>query len=204
MPSLPECRIIRGMRLAFAALVLPMMLSAPLGAQPAAPAVAAPVELSRIPGVTIRYYDVAGSTPGKILAAMRSGRPADPAGKVSPSASRWSIGIDIQKATTGARCRVVRATALFRAEVDFPRLVVTARAKDEEEPGEEKLDKFLKRWNEHLATLDRQQAASLRSIHEQLPEVERAAMAGGCDGARAAAERVIAQIRERSSSPAGR
>jgi predicted secreted Zn-dependent protease len=183
-----------------------MILSAPLGAQPAAPAqaVAAPAELSKIPGVTIKYYDVSGSTPGKILAAMRNQRPADSAGKASPSSSRWSIGIDIRKATTGTRCRVVGATAVFKAEVDFPRLAVTAKGKEEEEPGEEKLDKFLKRWHEHLATLDRQQAAYLRAIHERLPEVERAAMAGGCDGARAAAERVIARIRERSSPPAGR
>ena len=195
------------MRPAFAALVLSaMILPAPLGAQPAAPAgaVPAPAELPRIPGVTIRYYDVSGSTPGKILAAMKSRRPADPAGKVSPSSSRWSIGMDIQKATTGTQCRVTRATAVFRAEVDFPRLVVTAKAKGEEQPGEEKLGEFMKRWNEHVATLDRQQAAHLRAIHDQLPEVERAAMAGGCDGARAAAESVIARIRERSSSRAGR
>lgn len=195
------------MRPAFAALVLPaLILSAPLGAQPAAPAqaVAAPAELSKIPGVTIKYYDVSGSTPGKILAAMRSQRPKDQAGKVSPSSSRWSIGIDVRTATTGTRCRVVRATAVFKAEVDFPRLVVTAKGKGDEEPGEEKIDKFLKRWNEHLATLDRQQAAYLRPIHDQLPEVERAAMAGGCEGARPAAERVIARIRERSPAPAGR
>lgn len=188
------------MRPAFAALVLlALILSAPLRAQPAVPA-----ELSRIPGVTINYYDVSGSTPRKILAAMKSQRPADSAGKVSPSSSRWSIGIDIRKATTGTRCRVVRATAAFKAEVDFPRLVVTDKAKGDEEPGEEKIDKFLERWNAHLATLDRQQAAYLRSVHGQLPEVERAAMAGGCEGARAAAERVIAGIRARSSSPAGR
>lgn len=195
------------MRPAFAVLVLPsLILAAPLRAQPAPPAaaVAAPAELSKIPGVTIKYYDVSGSTPGKILAAMRSGRPADSVGKVSPSSSRWSIGIDIRKATTGTRCRVVRATAVFKAEVDLPRLVVTARGKEDEEPGEEKIDNFLKRWNEHLATLDRQQAAYLRSIHGQLPDVERAAMAGGCEGARAAAERAIAGIRARSSSPAGR
>lgn len=192
---------------AFAALALPaLILSAPPGAQPSGPAQAAPApaELSKIPGVTVKYYDVSGSSPGKILAAMRSGRSSGPAGKVSPSSSRWSIGMDIQKATTGNRCRVVRATAVFKAEVDFPRLVVTGQGKDEGEPGEEKLGEFLKRWQEHLATLDRQQAAYLRSIHEQLPGVERAAMASSCEGARPAAERAIAQIRERSSSPAGR
>ncbi|HEX9965648.1 MAG TPA: hypothetical protein VGB04_11770 [Allosphingosinicella sp.] len=190
------------MRIAFAALALPALIpSPPLGAQPAAPAqaVAAPAELSRIPGVTVKYYDVAGSTPGKILAAMKSGRPG-----ASPTSSRWSIGVDVQKATTGTKCRVVRAKAVFKAEVDFPRLVVTRKAKGEEQPGEEKIDKFMERWQAHLATLDRQQAAYLRPIYEQLPEVERAAMASSCDGARPAAERVIARIRERSPGPAVR
>ena len=189
-----------GMRFAFAALTLPaLILSAPLGAQPDPPAQAAPApaELSRIPGVTVKYYNVAGSTPGKILAAMKSQRSA-------PTSSRWSIGVDVQKATTGTKCRVVRAKAEFKAEVDFPRLVVTRAGKEEEQPGEEKLEKFLPRWQAHLATLDRQQAAYLRSIYEQLPEVERAAMASSCQGARAAAERVIARIRERSPTPAGR
>lgn len=195
------------MRPVFAAPVLLAMIpAAPLGAQPAAPAqaVPAPAELSRIPGVTVKYYDVAGSTPGKILAAMRSRRPKDSAGKVHPSSSRWSIGIDIRKATTGTRCRVISATAVFKAEVDLPRLVVTRKGKDEEDPGEEKLGDFMKRWQEQLATLDRQQAAYLRPIHEQLPEVERAALASSCEGARPAAERVIASIKERSSSPVGR
>ena len=190
---------------ALAALALPaLILSSPLGAQPAAPAqaAAAPAELSRIPGVTVKYYDVAGKSPGTILAAMKSQRAGRPG--ATPTSSRWSIGIDVQKATTGTRCRVVRATALFRAEVDFPRLVVTRKPNEEEDPAEEKLEKFQARWQEYLATLDRQQAAYLRSIHEQLPEVERAAMAASCDGARAAAERVIAGIREGSSSPAGR
>jgi predicted secreted Zn-dependent protease len=171
-----------------------MILLAPLAAQPAS----APLALSQIPGVTVKYYDVSGDAPKKILASLNSQRPRDPAGRVVPSSARWSIATDVQKATTGNRCRIVRVTALFKAEVELPRLVVTGQ---QEEKGEEKLNDFLKRWQTYVAGLDQQQAAYLRAIHQRLPEVERAVMASSCEGARAAGEKAISEIKRQSPAP---
>jgi predicted secreted Zn-dependent protease len=194
------------MRHAFAALLLAaVLLPATLGAQPVAPEQAspAPLAVAQIPGVTVNYYDVSGATPGKILASARNQRPKDANGKVQPSSARWSIEADIQKATTGSQCRVVRAAVAFKAEVLLPRLVITPRAKgEEEEEGEEKLQAFAKRWQAHLAKLDQQQLAYLQPIYERLPQVERAIMASSCEGARAAGERAIAEIRRQAPPPA--
>lgn len=193
-----------GMISALAALTLPAMaMLSPLIAQPAAPApvASAPLAVAQIPGVTVKYYDVYGNTPTKAVAFLKSQRPKDTAGKVVPSSARWSIGTDVQKATTGDQCRIVRVAVHFKAEVDLPRLVVTGR--EEGEQGEEKLDDFLKRWQKYVDGLDQQQAAYLRPIYERLPEVERAVMASSCEGARAAGEKAIAEIRRQSLAPAG-
>jgi|GEM_PF-6335910 len=187
-----------GMPTAFAALTMPaMILLTPLAAQPAS----GPLALSQMRGVTVKYYDVSGSEPSKILASMKAKRPKDAAGKVVPSSVRWSIETNIQKATTGSECRVIQATVAFKAEVELPRLVITNQ--HEEEDREEKLQDFQKRWQKYVANLDQQQSAYLRPIYERLPEVERALLASSCQDARAVGEKAIAEIRRQSPAPAG-
>jgi len=152
-----------------------------VSAQPAP----SPSPLAQIPGVTVRYYDVTGSTIDAIRASVAAQRPKHPVtGAVNPSSATWSIGTSLKKATTGKACRIAGATATFKGEVVLPRLV-----NPETVPAP-----VLAQWKAYAASLEQQQAAVLLRPYRRLAEVERAALGSTCQGANAAVNKAIAEI----------
>lgn len=170
-------------------------------AQAAPPPQAAPVPqaafpsvspLSQIPGVTVRYYDVTGNTIEEIRASIAAQRPKDPAtGNAVPSSSNWSLGVSVKKATTGNSCKISDATPRFQGEVVLPRLTnidtVAAPVRAQ--------------WRTYVASLEQQQANSLRQPYQRLGEIKSAVMASSCEGAGAAANKAISEINRAASTP---
>ena len=156
----------------------------PAPAAPATPAAPVPSPLSTIPGVTITYYDVTGTTIEQLRASIEAQRPRDPAtGVAIPSSSNWRIRTNVQRATTGTQCRVVGATATFAADVTLPRLVTP------EVPAP-----VLAAWQTYVASIEQNQADYLRRPLQRLSEVEQAVMAATCEGASAASNAAIDRI----------
>lgn len=182
---------VRGLVLAAAA-AMPAAALAQTMVRPAAPVVAAPSPLALLPGVTVRYYDVTGATIPAIRASMAAQRPVNPAtGAPLPSSSTWSIGVNVQKATTAKKCTVTGAAATFKGEVVLPRLVgaeavpVPVRAE----------------WQRFVGSIEQQQADALRQPLQRIREVEAAAKASTCTNADEAARRVIDEITRKAPAP---
>ncbi len=164
----------------------------PPAAVPAAPAVS---PLAQIPGVTVRYYYVTGTTIPALRASIEAQRPKNPVtGMASPSSAEWSVSTSIRKRTTGKRCKITGATAIFKGEVVLPRL---SPVQSGPVPAP-----VLAEWQRYVSSLEMQQAAILRQVPARLPEVERAVMASNCAGADAAANRAVAAIRQSLARPA--
>lgn len=156
---------------------------APPAAAATPPAVPAPSPLSTIPGVTITYYDVAGTTIEQLRASIEAQRRNPTTGVVSPSSLNWNIGTNFQRERTGNQCRVINARAVLTAEVILPRLVTA------EVPAP-----VLEGWRTYVASMEQQQAEILRRPLSRLSEVEQAVMAATCDGAAAASRAAIDRI----------
>lgn len=155
-------------------------------------AVPAPSPLSQIPGVTVRYYDVTGNTIEEIRSSIAAQRPTDAAtGNPVPSSSNWSLGVSVKKATTGNNCKIADATPRFQAEVVMPRLVNIATV----------AAPVRAQWQTYIASLEQQQANSLRQPYQRLGEVKSAVMASSCENAGAAANKAIAEINRAASTP---
>ena len=171
---------------AIAAVPAPSLAQTAPTAVPVAPAVS---PLSLIPGVTVRYYNVSGATIQDLRASIEAQRPKNPVtGLASPSSSQWSITTNLRKRTTGKACKIIGATAAFKAEVVLPRLVVLETAPV---PAP-----VMTEWQRYVNSLEQQHAALLRQVPARLPEVERAVMASSCAGADEAATRATNAIRQ--------
>ena len=175
------------------------VMAAPVAAQTPPPTppgmvvLPAPSPLSSIPGVAIRYYDVTGNTIPLLRASIAAQRPVNPAtGIPSPSSSTWSIGVNVQKSTTGGKCKIAGAKANLKAEVVLPRLTnaeaVPAPVRTE--------------WQRYVSSLEQQQADRLRQPYQRLGEVEQAVMASSCEGASQAANAKIDEITRAAAAPA--
>jgi predicted secreted Zn-dependent protease len=149
------------------------------------PVTIAPSPLASIPGVTIKYYDVAGSTIAAINASMAAQRPKNPVtGTPIPSSASWSIGVNTKKSTTGKVCKVTAATVTFKGEVVLPRLV-----------GAEGVAAPVRaQWQRFVTSIEQQQADTLRRPYQRRNEVQKAVMASTCANAGEAARKAIAEI----------
>lgn len=144
-----------------------------------------PSPLAAIPGVTIRYYDVTGNTSEALNASIAAQRPKDAVtGNPVPSSASWSIGVSVQKATTGTECKITGATPTFTGEVVLPRL---ANAEAVPVP-------LRNHWAAYVASIEQAQAARLRLPYLRLGEVRSAVMASSCEGASNAANAAIERI----------
>lgn len=184
-----------GRRLRLAALVAVAAAPAAALAQvaPAPVPVPVPVQaapaptLEQIPGVTVRYYDVTGDTIPLLRASVAAQRPQNPTtGQPLAADAKWSIGTSVKRQTTGNACKIVGATANFKAEVVLPRLVMAE--------GVTVPAPVMAEWQRYVSSLAQQQAATLHQVHSRIGEVERAVMASTCQGAGAAANAAIAKI----------
>ena len=152
------------------------------------PVLAAPAPtLQQIPGVTVRYYDVTGNSIPLLRASIAAQRPKDPAtGQPLAADAKWSVGTSVKRQTTGNACKIVGATANFKAEVVLPRLVSVE--------GVAVPAPVMAEWQRYVSSLAQQQAAILHQVHSRIGEVERAVTASTCEGAGAAAKAAIARI----------
>ena len=179
-----------------AAMASALILAAPaFGQAPVAPAApVAPVgpRLAEIPGVTVKYYDVTGLTPEAINASIIAVGPKNSAGQVTPATAQWTIGASLKKETKGTECKVTGATATFKADVMMPRLV---NAEPTPAPVAE-------HWQKYIVSVEQEQAARLLYPKSRLAEVEQAILASSCDGAGAAMNRVVADIKAQAAARA--
>lgn len=193
--SLSLRHFVSGLRFSALALVaaVPAAALAQTAPAPAAsPATPTPSPLSQIPGVTVSYYDVAGTTIPEMIASIEAQRPKDPAtGAAVPTSMKWSIGTSLKKQTTGDACKIIGATAAFKGEVVMPRLVNV-----ETVPAP-----VLQLWQTYVASLEQQAAARLRQPYQRLAEVEQAVLASSCEGAGAAASKAIDEITKAPPPP---
>ena len=140
---------------------------------------------AEIPGVTILYYDVAGTDLPTIRAAMRKLRPTDPADQqrvdaLTRTALHWSWPV-----RDGA-CRLQDATVTFSATVTLPRLA------DAAVPETVRLD-----WARYLAVLEAHELTHLRNGYNGRLELLAAIKAATCDTADAVAKAALAAIQQR-------
>lgn len=182
-----------GRRLRLAALAAFAVAPAAALAQVAPAPVPAPVQaapaptLEQIPGVTVRYYDVTGNSIPLLSASIAAQRPKNPTtGQPMAADAKWSIGTSVKRQTTGNACKIVGATANFKAEVVLPRLVMAE--------GVTVPAPVMAEWQRYVSSLAQQQAATLHQVHSRIGEVERAVMASTCQGAGAAATAALARI----------
>lgn len=167
-------------------------------AQPAAPVqqvvavTPVPSPLASIPGVTVTYYDVTGTTIEALNASIAAQRPKDAVtGGPIPSSAKWSIGVSVKKSTTGTVCKLTDATPTFKGEVTLPRLV-----------GAETIPVPVRnQFAAYVASIEQQQAETLRRPYQRLGEVRTAVMASSCEGASAAANQAIAEITKAPPPP---
>ena len=169
-------------RLAAPFMTISLIAGAPATAAPAPVAAISP--LAQIPGLTVKYYDVAGRTIKDITASLQAQAPKDSTGQPVPTSVKWLIETNIKQEKTGTVCRVSSAKATMTSEVVLPRLasVKGVKARD------------LAQWQAYTASIEAQQAARLAAVRARLPEVERAILASSCAGATEARNKAVAEI----------
>lgn len=149
---------------------------------PAAPAART---LKDIPGVTIKYYDVAGKNPRAIQKSIASQRPKGADGQPVTAGFNWNANTEVTKRTEGTTCTISAANVKFSATAELPRLV------DEKalEPQE------LKSWNDYVAGLDAAAAMELGFYADRMGQVQAALVGKSCDAAPAALDAALAQLK---------
>jgi predicted secreted Zn-dependent protease len=147
---------------------------------------AAPLKrLSDIPGVTVSYYDVVGTTIPQLHDWLQKHGPRDSqTQKVTPTTSSWSIGSAVKFSKAGGRCRLTGTTIKFTGSVQLPRLGA----------GVQLPAAALFSWNAYVAALEDRQARRLGLVNDRLGEVQRAIMQSNCDNWQKAADAAITRL----------
>jgi len=152
----------------------------------AATGVTAASGVAAIPGMTVRNYDVRGTTIREIYNSLAAAAPKNPAtAQPLPATSNWSMKVATQSTRTGDKCAITGATATFTGEATLPRLVADPAIPPA----------VLANWNSYLAQLDARQAEQLRYAYEHRSEIEAAVRASSCDNWRPAANAALDQLR---------
>ena len=173
----------------------PAPAAKPAPAAAAAPALPVPPAgipgrtLKDLPGATISYYDIAGTTMPEIQAALKASL-ADPANKDAARLYSWDVGTKIQKATTGTTCVTQGATSQLTAKVRLPRLAAATQV----------TAPVLANWNVYVATNENQAAADLWFLSERLRGAEQALVGMPCDQAGPAWNAKLATVRSELSA----
>jgi predicted secreted Zn-dependent protease len=151
------------------------------GSRPSA--AAPPAGFAGVHGVTVRYYDVDGTTAREIRGSMDARRPRDSHdGQAVEAVTDWQISWMVPQ--SGNSCDLARAAVGFTAGVLLPRL----RNPDRVAPD------LLDRWRAFIAGLERHEAYHVRHAYERRDEVLRAIRASDCSGANRAAEVAVRRI----------
>jgi predicted secreted Zn-dependent protease len=167
--------------------IFPAMLL--LAASPAMGQTAAsqtPAALAAIPGVTVKWYDVAGTTPEQIRKSKKAARPASPD---DPSQrfdvlSTWRIDTSWATESTAGACRIVDAQAKFSAVVSLPRLA----------PAEGQDEKLRADWAGFVDSLAVYEARFLGYAADHASDVSRTIAASSCAKVNAASSAGIAAV----------
>ncbi|RYD56547.1 MAG: DUF922 domain-containing protein [Sphingomonadales bacterium] len=171
-------------------LMIKFALAALLLASPAAAQTSpeTPAALAAIPGVTVKWYDVTGTTPDQIRKSKKSARPAVPGDSSQryDVLSTWKIETSWAKETGPMGCRVADPEAKFSADVSLPRLVPAA-GQDET---------LLKDWAAFVDSLATYEAQFVRYATEHAADVSRGISAASCDKANDASAKGIAAVAE--------
>ncbi len=138
-----------------------------------------------VPGVELIYYDVSGSNPGQIRAAIDKLRPSDPNDGQRVDALtlhrfrwRWPIVNGI--------CDLNQATVAFEARVTLPHLTNLAALPTGLQQG----------WARYLAGLEEHEKGHLLNAWNRRDDVLAAIKSARCDTASDAAKAVLKQINQ--------
>src|SRR4051812_35279968 len=142
-------------------LTLIALLTAAQAAAPATAPVAAPRMLKDIPGVTIKYYDVAGKNGRAIQKSIAQLRPKGSDGKPVTAGYSWNTNAQVVKATQGTTCTIKSAKVELSGIAELPRLT-EAQAVDKG---------TLQSWNDYVAQLDAGIAAELGYFADHMPDL---------------------------------
>ena len=142
-------------------------------AAPVAPAAAvAGRPLRSVPGTSISYYDVSGTTVPEIELSLKT-MLADAAVKDKVRLFSWKVGTQLTKATNGTKCVVQKASSTFTAKVSLPRLAEPAKVKKG----------VMANWTAYVATAENNAAASLWFLTDRLRGAEQSLVGMPCDQA---------------------
>ena len=141
--------------------------------------------VAALPNTRIDYYDVAGRDVGAINRSIRQSRPKTAAGKTIPSSTDWQVKAGFERTSVGGQCRVSAATATFNAAVTLPRLTEGDRLTRTER----------ERWNQYVALLEQNSAATLAFVVANVGTVEQAMLAAPCERAGQVGAEAIRRLR---------
>ncbi len=161
----------------------------PVITTPAAVAATPGRTLKDLPGTTIVYYDVAGTTIPAIQLSLQTLR-ANPANKDAARLYSWDVGTTIQKATTGTKCTVQGAKSTLTAKVQLPRLAEQAKVKPPE----------MANWTAYVSQAENQAAADLWFLTDRLRGAEQFLIGMPCEQAGPAWNAKLATVRSELSA----
>ncbi len=140
--------------------------------------------LKDLPGTTIVYYDVAGTTMPAIQLSLKTVH-ANPANKDAARLYTWDVGTRIQKATTGTKCTVQGATSTLTAKVQLPRLAEQAKVKAP----------VMANWTAYVTQAENQAAVDLWFLTDRLRGAEQSLVGLPCDQAAPAWNAKLATVK---------
>ena len=137
--------------------------------------------LQDLPGLTIDYYDVAGTDVQTINDSIL----AQQDDEISTSSNSWDAGTHLDTRDVDGRCSITDARVKFSARVRLPRLTTEKKA----------LKEVREAWRAYVKGLENRQAADLWFVYDRLPSVETAVRRSDCKHALAAASAEVAKIK---------
>ncbi len=145
--------------------------------------------LKDLPGTTIVYYDIAGTTMPEIQLSLQTVH-ANPANKDAARLYTWDVGTRIQKATTGTKCTVQGATTTLTAKVRLPRLAEQAKVQAP----------VMANWTAYASQAENQAAADLWFLTDRLRGAEKFLIGMPCEQAGPAWNAKLATVRSELSA----
>jgi len=152
-----------------------LMALAATQAQPAVttPPAAPARTLQSVPGVTVKYYDVAGRNGGAIEKSLKKILATPAPNNTAARVFDWSMGLKITKRTEGTVCTITAADADFTSNAYLPRLTEEASVPKD----------VLANWKPYAEGLEKTASDNLWFVADRIPALEQSLVGKPCDQA---------------------
>ena len=144
----------------------------------AAPSAVRP--LASVPGITVNYFDIAGTN----IADIQKSLQAIQAANTHPT-TKWDVRANIKKRTEGTACTIESANVGMTAVANLPRLAAEAQV-----PAP-----VLANWKTYVAEIEATAAKSLWFVADRLPSVQASLAGKSCDQAQSTMDAALNKLK---------